>query len=49
MTDDRQRRSSDAGLTRCTAVQRFRFLGFLRYDNRIAVTLLVYRCGLGAW
>ncbi|RJQ82190.1 SRPBCC family protein [Amycolatopsis panacis] len=29
------------GPTRYVAVERFRFLGFLRYDNRIAVTLNV--------
>ncbi|MFI5613867.1 SRPBCC family protein [Amycolatopsis sp. NPDC051903] len=29
----------EAGLTRYTAVERFRFLGFLRHDNRIAVTI----------
>ncbi|QRP44861.1 SRPBCC family protein [Amycolatopsis sp. FDAARGOS 1241] len=29
----------EAGLTRYTAVERFRFLGFLRHDNPIAVTI----------
>ncbi|QEO09414.1 SRPBCC family protein [Protaetiibacter larvae] len=30
---------TDGGLLHYVAVERFRFLGFLRYDNRIAVTL----------
>ena len=45
----RDLRTDDDGTVHYVAVERFRFLGFLRYDNAIRVTIRTEELGDGGW
>ncbi|PZQ90695.1 MAG: hypothetical protein DI534_05720 [Leifsonia xyli] len=45
----RELRTDDAGVVHYVAVERFRFLGFVRYDNAIRVTIRTEERGEALW
>ncbi|AYF97357.1 SRPBCC family protein [Protaetiibacter intestinalis] len=49
VVEARDIRTDDDGTVHYVAVERFRFLGFLRYDNRIRVTIRTVDAGGRLW